>query len=402
MTMLSPSTSGPIRADSDTGALERVLVHRPGSELARVTSDSAQAMLFEKPVSMRAAQAEHTELRAALRAVGAEVIDIETALCRVVRDDLVRHRLIDGLCAPHRPAREWLHGLPDPRLVRVLIAGLAADEVPRPGRASIRRVHGSAEWLVRPVPNLMFSRDVFAVIGSGGMRGRMCSEVRRPESILVEALLGHHPNLRPWQCWADGDVEVEGGDVMALGDGVVVIGVGERTSRGAADTLARRLLNGGGAREVIAALIPPGGPFHLDLVLGTIDRDTLLVDVAVAAATRTVRWRFEAPPRTGPDLIEAIEAALRRRMHVIDAAAEDHGREWDRGTNVVAVRPGTVIAYAENRATNRRLERAGVEVWRIPGRALGAGRGGPRCLTAPLARRPLDPEGGEPRWLRRS
>jgi arginine deiminase len=388
----APVAAPRIHVESDVGVLRRVLVHRPGSELARVTDASAEALLFDGRVSMRRAQAEHDGLVAALRAAGADVTQAESALGAVLGSADVRTGIVGRLCAPHAAARRWLAELSAPRLARAVIGGLTAEEVPVGGLSPARRVHPAAgQWLVRPLPNLMFTRDLFSIIGAGAVRGVMQCAARRPETVLTEAMLTHHAELAPLVSWSSGDLHVEGGDILAFGEGVVIVGVGERTSPAAAHALARRLLDGRGAREVIGARIPGGGPFHLDLAVTMVDRDTLLVDPGVVDAMSTVRWRRDATPVAGTGLIAALRAALRgRALRIVAAAPGDHGRRWDRGTNVVAVRPGTVIAYADNDLTNRRLERAGIEVWPISGRALGAGRGGPRCLTAPLARMPLE------------
>jgi arginine deiminase len=386
-----PWTAPRVGVDSDVDVLERVLVHRPGSELARVTDDSADALLFDGGVSIRQAQLEHERLVSALRDAGAEVIHLEAALASLLCDGGVRNALTERLCVRHAAARRWLMELPAPRLARVLVAGLAAEELPAAGQASLRTMRRSGSWLVRPLPNLMFPRDVVSIVGRGAVRGTMRTDARRPEEVLMEVLLGQDPHMRRLQCWSSGDLDVEGGDVLPIGDGVVVIGIGQRTSLRAARTLARRLLAGGGAREVVGALIPPGGPFHLDLAVTMVDRDTFLIDRPVVDAITTVRWQLHERACPGGGFIGALRAALDGGpLTVIEALAGDHGRGWDRGTNVVAVRPGTVIAYADNRATNRRLERAGIDVWPVAGRELGKGRGGPRCLTAPLARTPLE------------
>jgi arginine deiminase len=235
----------------------------------------------------------------------------------------------------------------------------------------------------------MFPRDLFSVIGAGVVRGRLRCAARRPEGVLTGTLLSEHPDMRPDQAWSSGDLHVEGGDALAVGRGLVVIGAGERTSLAAARTLARRLLDGRAAREVIVAGIPRGGPFHLDLTLTMVDKDAFLVDRPVVEGMTTERWTSGGRERADDGLIAALRAAL-GPLQVIAGLPGDHDPAWDHGTNVVALRPGTVIAYADNRATNRRLERAGIEVWTVPGRALGKGRGGPRCLTAPLNRAPLE------------
>lgn len=230
-------------------------------------------------------------------------------------------------------------------------------------------------------PNLMFTRDLAVVIGDGVHVARMALPVRARETELVREALSRFDARR----WSDGDVAVEGGDVLLAGDEVVVIGVGERTSLAAAHDLAERLFAGGAAREVVAVLLPSDGPFHLDLAMTFADRSTVVVDRPVIEASRALRLRPSRVPSSGA-VLDVLERALDRELRVIEAADERHGRDWDRGTNLLAVRPGVVVAYADNVVTRRRLERAGIEVIPVPGVALGRGRGGPRCLSCPLVR----------------
>ena len=368
---LSVTAELALHAVSDVAVLEHVLVHRPGAELDRITAATADDYLFDGVVAAGQAQREHDELAAALGADGARVELLEAVLARA----LTRSRAwIDGLC-DDPAALAWLHDLPAEQLARTLIGGLTDVELH--GR-------GSGRWLVRPLPNLMFTRDLFTVIGDGVARGGMRREARVSEGALAHAVL---TELEPARWWTAGDVEIEGGDVIPLEDGVVVVGIGERTTRVGALQLARRLLTAGAAREVIGAVMPPDGPFHLDLAFSMVDRGTFLVDHAVADATATIRWRPDRPPIGGGGLMDAVGKALETDVRAIHTLPESHGRAWDRGANVVALGPGRVVAYADNRATNRRLEREGIEVLAVPGKRLGLGRGGPRCLTAPLARR---------------
>lgn len=339
-TAVSPSPAAVSRADSDVDVLRRVLVHRPGSELGAVDAASAHALLFDRPVDLPAAQREHDELVAALGSVGAEVEDVESLLARALGSDEQARALIGG-------------------------------------------VEGGPP----PLPNLLYPRDVIAVLGDGVHVARMALAPRQAEAAVALAAARGDAQLDGARCWSAGTVGVEGGDVLLAGDGVLVIGIGPRSSRAEARVLARRLLEGGAAREVIAAVMPPDGPFHLDLALTMVDRDAVLLDAHVIGRTAAIRWRAQDSPVGHRGLVDAIGAALGRELRVIEAC-EDPAREraWDRGANVVALRPGTVVAYADNCATNRRLERAGIEVLPTPGEQLGRGRGGPRCLTCPVLR----------------
>ena len=229
---------------------------------------------------------------------------------------------------------------------------------------------------VPPPPNLLFPRDLFAVVGPVVVQARMRRFSRRAEGALAATILEATTTAERLEASA------EGGDVLVYGDGVVLLGIGERTPIEGAAALTRELLSRGIAREVIGAVLPPGGPFRLDLALTLVDRGVVLADLPVLDQTRAICWRWDDAPRHHDRLLDALPDGPR----VIAAAGGSHDRAWDRGANVLAVAPARVIAYADNEVTTRRLEDAGIEVLEVPGSTLGLGRGGPRCLTAPLLR----------------
>lgn len=361
------ATAPAVRADSDVGRLTRVLVHRPGLELAGLTTAGAEEMLFDGPVSVVRAREEHDAFVRALRSAGVEVLYVADLLAEVFAAE-------GDAPAPRRRAAQ-------------AIAGLADGEAEPGGR--FRRLSGGP-WRLPPLPNLMFTRDPMTVVGDGLHVGRPARLARR-EELRVARRLARHPALGAARRWSDGDVDVEGGDVLLAGDGVVVVGVGPRTTPAAVRRLARRLFAGGAAREVLAAVLPEG-PFHLDLALTIVARDTVLVDRHVIDRTSAVVLRPGHPPRAAGPLLEEMARALGLpRLREIRATASRHGRSWDLGANVLALDEGLVVAYADNAAANTRLRRAGVEVLEAPGAALGMGRGGPRCLSCPLVREPLEP-----------
>ncbi|HEX8102104.1 MAG TPA: arginine deiminase family protein [Solirubrobacteraceae bacterium] len=340
-------------------------------------------MLFDGPVALDAVQREHDAFVATLRGLGAQVEYVEDLLAEALEAPGERARLLREL-AGEAPAAvgERLAALPAARLACRLIGGVAAEGP----TASVRRLPGASAWHVPPLPNLLFPRDILAVLGDRVHVARPARAARRTEGTVAASIAHTDPALRAAGRWSEHELSVEGGDVLLAGDGVAVIGIGPRTRSSAAKALARRLLGEGGMREVIAACMPSDGPFHLDLALTMLDHDAVLIDRAVVGRTHAVRWRAGHPPLPHPSLLGALRDALGRDLRVVEAGEDGSVRPWDRGANVVAVRPGAVVAYADNRLTNRRLERAGIEVHGVAGAELGRGRGGPRCLTCPLVR----------------
>ena len=314
-----------LAATSDVGALRRVLLHRPGRELTDVAPENADELLFDSPVDLARADEEHRALCATLSEHGVEVLHLEDLLAEL---------------------------------------GVEA-EIP---------------------PNLMFTRDLGVVVGPGLHVGRMALPVRAAETELMRTVVQRHPLFEGVPLYSDGDIAVEGGDVVLAGDGVVVIGIGPRTTLTEARALAARLLDAGAAETVVAAVMPVGGPFHLDLALTFADRSVVVADPAVVPRTSAVVLARGRPPHRRESLLGALQTALGRGLAVVEAGDDAHGREWDRGTNVLAISPGVVVAYDDNVVTRTRLQSAGIEVVVVPGAALGHGRGGPRCLSLPLLR----------------
>jgi arginine deiminase len=270
-------------------------------------------------------------------------------------------------------------------VARALIGGLHADEL------ALSAPTDRAVRLLDPLPNLMFVRDPSAWIGGGVVIGAMASDVRTRESSLIDALYRLHPRFAAAPAWTDTlpvATRVEGGDVLVVGEGRVMIGVSPRTPAAGAHHLATALLARGVATEVLTVTLPPGAGFHLDLVVAMVDRQTFAVWAPARDALRAHRWRATS---TGV-AVRAVRdpfswlAASSRVIAIGSREDERHGRRWDHGVNVLAVEPGVVVAYADNRRANEQLTAAGVEVLPIPGPALARGRGGPRCLACPLLR----------------
>jgi arginine deiminase len=319
---------------SECGRLRAVLLHRPGDELHAVDPGDPGRALFAAEVDTARAQAEHDAFAAVLRAHGVEVVYLHDLLAEAVGD----------------------HAL-----------------------------------LQEPLPNLMFVRDSSAWVGPGVVLGRMATAARRQESRLLEAIYRLHPRFAGAPIWTDASPaqpRIEGGDVIVAGEGHVVVGISERTSATGARRVVTALLSCGAARRVTTLRLPPGAGFHLDLAMSVVAPDAVAFSRHVRHALRGHRWRAGRSGIVASAVSDPLEA-FPGRPHAIeigDGAKPSHGRAWDRGVNVLALRPGLVVAYADNAAANAELEAAGIDVIRIGGAALAGGRGGPRCLSCPLVR----------------
>lgn len=357
---------------SEVGRLRSVLLHRPGDELRAVEPGNAARMLFAGPVDVEAARAEHDAFASTLRARGVEVLYVEDLLAQIAADAPARRALAE-LALPGAAAS-----------VRRRLALLG------PQQAARALVDG-----VEPLPNLLFVRDPSAWIGPGVAIGTMAADVRAREASLIDALYRLHPRFASAPAWTDMlpvPTRVEGGDVLVIGEDRVMVGISPRTPVSGCHRLATALLTAGAAKEVLTVRIPRAAGFHLDLVVAMVDRHTFAVWAPARRALRAHRWRATS---TGVEVCAVPDpftwlSSLSRVIEIGSHDDERHGRRWDHGVNVLALEPGVVMAYDDNHRANAQLAAAGVDVIPISGPQLARGRGGPRCLSCPLLRDPID------------
>jgi arginine deiminase len=396
-------------ASSEAGRLRTVMLHRPGEEIRRLTPRNNDELLFDGVPWVDRAQEEHDAFADALRGRGVEVLYLRELLTEALAVPAAREEVLDRALRPERMGptlaqalRDHLEGCPPEELASVLVAGMAHSELPIRG-GLVDRMTGPLEFIIRPLPNLLFTRDSSVWLEHGVAVTALALAARRRESTLTAAVYRHHPRFAGTQLLYGGlereDAWLEGGDVLVLAPGVVAVGVGQRTSPAGVETFAQRLFAAGAARAVLAVPIAQErATMHLDTVCTMVDRDAvvmypLLADTLVAYTT--VPDGQGGTSVTGPEpfLGAAALAMGIETLRVIDTGLDPvtaEREQWDDGNNTLALAPGLVVAYERNIETNARLEDAGVEVIRIAGSELGTGRGGPRCMSCPVLRDPLD------------
>lgn len=405
-----------IGADSEVGGLRTVLMHRPGPELGRVTPRTRERLAFSGgPPWVGRAQQEHDALAQVLRDRGTEVLYLAELLQDVLQYAQARGEAIgqvlagDGLGEELRgQVRDCLEALAPRELAGVLVAGLARDEL-RTGRGIGYELLGAHDFVIEPLPNLVFSRDSSTWIGDQAVVGNLPGP-RRREPGLLSIIYEHHPRFagaRP--ACRPGGAALHCGDLLQLAPGVVALGFGDRTSPAAVERLAGNLLGEALVHTVLAIPLDQRAGGGLDEVCAVVADGTVVMAPALAftlAAYPITRREGEIRiSRPQPLPGAAAQAIGIDRLRIIETGTEPRPGifgQWDDGTNALAIGPGVVICAERSVSTIARLAKEGIEVIQVPTAELG-GRGGPRCLCTPIARVPAaamaepEPE-PEPGW----
>jgi arginine deiminase len=391
--------------DSEVGRLGTVLLHRPGPELARLTPRNNDSLLFDGIPWVGRAQEEHDAFAAALRDRGVEVLYVAQLLTDVLAVPAARVELTDAALADVRlgdslraAVADHLADLDPTALATVLTAGLAHEEL-HTGSGIVYSLLDRHDFVIDPLPNLLFTRDSSFWARDEAAVTSLAMPARRRETTLTHAIYRHHPRFAGTPLVYSPDLEpLEGGDVLLLGPGVIAVGVGERTRPAGAERLARRCFARGLAHTVLVVPIAQErATMHLDTVCTMVDVDAVVMypNIADTLEAYTVTAAEDGEPRIFPPepfLTAAAKALGIDTLRIIDTGLDPvtaEREQWDDGNNTLAIAPRLCVAYERNVETNAQLERAGIEVIRISGSELGSGRGGPRCMSAPISRAPI-------------
>jgi arginine deiminase len=388
--------------DSEVGRLRTVLLHRPGPELRRLTPRNSADLLFDAIPWVERAQDEHDAFAETLRSRGVEVLYVRDLLVDVLGVDSARESLTSRTVGDPRlggtlrsQVARHLDSLDPHLLADALIGGVAHEEL-KHGGGIVYRLMNRHDFVVPPLPNLLFTRDSSVWIRNAVAVTSPSMAARQRETWLTGAIYRHHPRFAGVsRIYSSGEEWLEGGDVLLLAPGVLAIGVGQRTTSAGAETLAARVFARRLAHTVLVVPIAQErATMHLDTVCTMVDHDAVVMyppianELAAHAVTINGNGSLDvASPE--PFVVAAAKAMGINTLRVIDTGLDPvtaEREQWDDGNNTLAIAPRICVAYERNVETNARLEDAGIEVLRIPGSELGTGRGGPRCMSCPVSR----------------
>ena len=404
-----------IHVTSEIKPLKKVLLHRPGRELLNLTPNTLEELLFDDIPYLKVAEEEHDAFSQVLRDNGVEVVYLEDLMAQVIdiSDDIrmqFLHQFIEeaGISATKYQdiIYNYLNGIQSSKeLVLKTMEGIYLQDLPRDPlqvqNSLVDQVRGDSRFVVKPMPNLYFTRDPFASIGTGVSINRMFSVTRCRETIYGDYIFRYHPDFKDVAHYYDRTLpyRIEGGDILNLNEHTLAIGISQRTEPDGIELIAKNIFKNEGAAidTVLAIHIPETRAFmHLDTVFTQIDHDKFTVHPGILGPLEVFKLT-----RGTDDSIKLVRKEETLEEILAESLGLDHvtlikcgggdlitaeREQWNDGSNTLCIAPGKVIVYERNNVTNALLRDEGITVLEIPSSELSRGRGGPRCMSMPLWR----------------
>ncbi|MGZ7887560.1 arginine deiminase [Lactobacillus crispatus] len=408
--------SSPIHVYSEIGKLKTVMLHRPGKELENLAPDILHRMLIDDISYLKIAQEEHDAFAHVLRQQGIKVLYLEDLLAESLTDEKVRRAFLDQLLDEssikkqdplHQLLLNYLQELPTKEMVKTVIAGIRKSAIHNstPSLADLAE-DPDYPFYLDPMPNVYFTRDQQAAIGSGMTINRMTFRARRRESLFMETILKNHPDFKNATIPVCRDRyhhgRLEGGDELVLNNHVLAVGISQRTSATAITDLAHNLFGHSSYDTILAIKIPHNhAMMHLDTVFTMINYDQFTVHPFILdKAGKIDIYVLQPDDHNGIKITEKndLVQVLKENLHLseLDLIPTGGGdpiaaprEQWNDGSNTLAIAPGEVVTYDRNYVSNDLLRKHGIIVHEIRSSELSRGRGGPRCMSCPLIREDL-------------
>ena len=398
-----------INVYSEIGKLKKVLLHRPGKELENLMPEYLDRLLFDDIPYLKIAQQEHDAFANIFRENGAEVVYLEDLVVESLINDEVNSKFIDeyieeaGIKEDRETGilKEYFLSFSDKKdMVLKMMEGIRKSEIKDyrgPGLADF--LSNQYPFIIDPMPNLYFTRDPFAALGSGVSIHKMMTATRNRETLFGKYIFNYHPTYKDTKLFYDRteDYSLEGGDILVLNKETIAVGISQRTNPNAIEKFANIILTEESSfKKVLAIDIPKTRAFmHLDTVFTMVDYDKFTIhpniksDIVVYVLKK-IDGKMDITEERA-----TLEQVLEKELNidkiklikcggdsVIDASRE----QWNDGSNTLCISPGEVIVYSRNYVTNKILEEEGIKIHIMPSSELSRGRGGPRCMSMPLIR----------------
>lgn len=399
-----------LNVTSEIGKLKAVLLHRPGREIENLVPEYLERLLFDDIPYLKIAQQEHDGFARVLEDSGARVYYIEKLMEEVLADPGIKKEFLERFLLESNVysediknrLNEYLSSLSCDELVSKLISGVRKKDMPEKMQQGMPDHVGDRYlFYIDPMPNLYFTRDIGAVIGSGLTINRMKTEARKRETLFLNYIYKYHPIFKDTDTpiWYSRDMEhsLEGGDELVLNNETIAIGCSERTSPEAIEDVAENVFESGGFKKVLVFDIPKCRAFmHLDTVFTMVDYNKFTIHPGIEGPMNIY---ILTPGKGGvvkssseTDTLEHIltKALSLDSVELIRCGGGDPivaaREQWNDGSNTLAIAPGVVVTYERNYVSNELLSKHNIKVLTIASSELSRGRGGPRCMSMPMIR----------------
>ena len=404
--------SNAIQVTSEIGKLRKVLLHRPGRELEQLSPGSLEDLLFDDIPYLKVAQQEHDEFASVLKANDIEVVYLVDLAAEALKtSENAKVRFVDELIQQSGDVAftykmeltDYFLSKSEEDIVEEAIVGLTMSQFNYVSGPLCRLVSDNSEFIIQPMPNLYFTRDPFASVGSRVVQSHMRHQIRHRETLFNKYIFKYHPDfadkvkLYYKNHWP---FSIEGGDILNFSEKVVAVGLSLRTTAKAIEIFAKNLFRDENSKaEVVLAIeIPKARAYmHLDTVFTQVDLDKFTIYSGIQKDMQVYVLKKIAD--NGDYVAESYRMPLEQilekyleidKANLIQCGGNDpvaSAREqWNDAANTLAIAPGVVVCYNRNSITNERLREEGVEVLEISSSELSRGRGGPRCMSMPLIR----------------